>query len=797
MIRNYWLVAWRSLLRNKVFSIINIVGLAIGLTCAMLIILYTLDELHYDRFQKNSNIIYRIVSNEVNPDGEVQNFNGSTGYFHGPTFATAVPEITDVIRLQSSQRDILKGTEVIREDAHQVDTTFFTTFSFPLLYGDAKTALTKPRSVILSKPLALKYFGTSNAVGKTLMMKEDSAFVPYEVTAIAQQFPQNSSIKCQLITPIVVPKEGLQNKDNWYNFFLNTFVVLPKGADPALVAQKMQQFFLKDAKLITESNKKEFGITTNTEFALQPFLDIHLNTKYGASNGLSDGSDPLYAFVLSGIALFILLIACINFINLTIARSVKRAREIGIRKVIGGSRKQLIVQFLCESLILCLFAFALALCLVQLFLPTFNYLSNKALSFSGLFNTYLFVGYVSLVLVTAFLAGFYPAIVLSSLQPVQTLYQRFTLGGNNYLMKGLVVVQFALATIFIITSVVVFRQFNFLTTQPLGYDDSDLVVVEMDGMGNNEYKRFNEMLVSNPQILGTTPKNSGWWGTSAKINGVAPIQFTYETVDPTYLSLLKIPLKSGRNFRKDLVTDSITSVLVNEAFVRKAGWKKPLGEAVNFWYRSQSYKVVGVVKDYHYDGLNRTIAPQLFTMHPGNLFGKVLIKIKKGTEQTCLNVIQHAYQQVFPQQPFSYKFLHDENLGNYEREAKWRQILLFGALVTIFIACIGLFGLSILAAEKRVKEVGIRKVLGASVAEIVLLLSKDFISIVLFSLVLSIPIAYFIAHTILKDYPYHISLGVYLFAIPALLVLVVALFTISIQSFRAALANTALNLRSE
>jgi putative ABC transport system permease protein len=560
----------------------------------------------------------------------------------------------------------------------------------------------------------------------------------------------------------------------------------------------MKQVYESDAAESIKMVSEKYGIKNKARYFLQPFADMHLSVELSATNGLTDASNPMYSYILSGIAIFILLIACINFVNLTVARSVKRAKEIGIRKVIGSSRKQLIIQFMGESFLLCLFAFVMAVVMVQLILPVFNELSNKALALSYLFDVKLIAGYLLLFLLTTLLAGFYPALVLSSYNPVETLYSRFTIAGKNYLQKSLVVLQFSLATFLIIGTIIIFSQFNYLTSKPLGYDDTNLVAVNKWRMSRGDAKLFREELLKNQGIEEVAFKNGGQWGTTAKINGETQINFAYETVDETYLPMIKVPMAKGRNFSKEFATDSTKSILVNETFVKEAGWKNPIGEQVNFWYNeNEKYTVVGVVKDYHFHALNQKIGPQLFTMKPGNEYGRAFIKIKPGSTTVSLKHIEAVFKKLFPITPYSYVFANDENLKNYEAEAKWKQILLFGAVLTIFISCIGLFGLSVLSAEKRTKEIGIRKVLGASVSIVVTTLSKDFLKLVAISLLAAVPAAWLAANKWLENYPYRITLSWWMFTAAGILVLVLALATISFQSVKAALANPVKSLRSE
>ena len=799
MIKNYFIIAIRNLGRNKVYAFINIAGLSIGLACAMLIILYVKDEVSYDRFHTDVTHIYRVVSQGYDKNGKKGNENGNTGYFQGPRFTANVPGINAFVRVQSGRTDIKKETEVNSQEILYADSNFFSVFSFPLIDGDPKSCLKDNRSIVLSADAAEKQFGTTDAVGKIMLLKDKDAFIPYKVTAVAKKSPQNSSIKFDVLLPLIVPVEEEQNPENWFNIFLNTFVVLAPNANVPKVEAAMQHFYLADSKDALKTVTERFGpMEWRDKYLLQPFTAMHLSTTLPAQNGLSNASNPMYSYILSGIALFILLIACINFINLTIARSVRRAKEIGIRKVIGGERKQLIIQFLGESFLLCFLAFLFAIIIVRLVLPVFNDLSNKALSLSYLFDAKLVGGFILLFLITGFMAGFYPALILSGYSPVQTLYSRFILAGKNYLQKSLVVLQFALASFLIIATFTIDNQFNYLTHEELGYNDSNLIMIDKQKLRRDEAVLLRQELMKDPGILAVAGKNGGSWGTVARINADSTIDFAYETVDENYLPMLQIRLLKGRNFSSDFPSDSSHSVLVNESFVKKAGWKNPIGQQVNFWYNNnEKYTVVGVVKDYHYQPLNQKIGPQLFTMKADNQYGKAFIKIKPKTETASLKYIAQVFKKLFPLSPFSYTFKNDENIKNYEAEAKWKQIMLFSAILTIFISCIGLFGLTVLSAEKRTKEIGIRKVLGASVKNVVTILSKDFIKLVIIALLIAIPLAWMAANKWLGNYPYRISLSWSMFALAGVLVILIALGTVSFQAIKAAIANPVKSLRSE
>jgi len=764
----------------------------------MLIILYVKDEVSYDRFHANVGNIYRVVSQSIDKKGVKGRKDGITGYFQGPRFAQNIPEIQSFIRIQSNSIDMKVGTEIKSQDMLYVDSSFFSLFTFPLISGNPKTCLQDPHSIVLSEDAAKRQFGYKDAIGKTIMLKKDTTFEPYTVTAVAKKCPQNSSIQFDVLLPFIMPANEASNGENWFNFFLNTFVVLNPKANVQAVNAKMQRIYKAESKEALKLINEKYGpIDFDNEYFLQPFTDMHMNTELPAQNGLTNGSNPVYSYILSGIALFVLLIACINFVNLTVARSVKRAKEIGIRKVVGSNRQQLMLQFLGESFFLCTFAFVFAIVLVQLILPVFNDLSNKALALSYLFDARLIAGYIGLFIITGLMAGFYPAIVLSGYNPVETLYSRFNLAGKSYLQKSLVVLQFALASFLIIATFTIYAQFNYLTTEKLGYDVSDLVVVNKNSISHEQGKLFKNELMKYAGIIGVAPKNGGGWETVAKVGNDSTLQFRYETVDESYIPLLKIPLLQGRNFSTEYPSDSTNSVIVNESFVKKAGWKHPIGETVNFWYHNKKYIVIGVVKDYHFTSMIQEITPQLFTMKNDNLFGTYFIKIKPNTQTASLKLIQQTFKKWYPLSPYSYVFKNDLVREDYEAEAKWKQIMLFSAILTIFISCIGLFGLSVLSAEKRTKEIGIRKVLGASINTIVTILSKDFLKLVCIALIIAIPSAWIAANKWLQNYPYRISLSWWLFASAAILVVIIAVITVSFQAIKTAIANPVKSLRTE
>jgi putative ABC transport system permease protein len=794
MLQNYLKIALRNLFHNKVFSFINIAGLSIGLACCMLIVLYTKDEVSYDRFHKNVENIYRITATETSPEGQVSKF-GITGMVPGPAFARQIPEIDKFVRLQGERFNVKKGVDVVAQEAHKVDSSFFSVFTFDFVEGSPKTALKDPQSIVITEEVAEKYFGKKSALGKTLSIDYDGGFQPFTIAGVIKKAPQNSSVKVELLLPFHRDKK-LDNQ--WVNFYLNTFVTLKPLANPRVVEAKFARIYAHDAKEQLIAAKKEWNYTSKIQYGLQPLLAMHLSTDFKAENGLKDGSNPTYSYVLIGLTIFLLLIACINFINLTVARSVKRSKEIGIRKVVGGDRKQLIYQFMGESFVLSFIAFLLAFVLVELTLPLFNSLANKALSISYLFDYKLIIAYFLLFVFTGFLAGFYPALVLSDFRPVDTLYGRFKFTSRNYLQKSLVVLQFSLAAFMMMATLILYSQFDFLMKIDLGYDDKNIVTLETGQMSRTETETFKNELLKSPDIQQVAARHNGEWFTLAKVNVKQEITFAIDVIDHEYLPTFKIPIVKGRNFSKDFPSDSSQSILVNEAFVKKAGWKNPIGQTVDFFFNQKKYQVVGVVKNYHFASLYEEIKPQILSCDPQrSQYGMLNIKINPDNTPNTLKYIERTFKQLRPTKPYLYDFKDVTNFKQYEKEAKWKQIITFSAILIMFISCIGLFGLATLSAEKRTKEIGIRKVLGASATMIVTMLTKDFLKLVLISVIIAFPIAWFLADKFLADYPYRIQLNGWMFGLVALLLVFITILTISYQALKSALANPVKSLRTE
>jgi putative ABC transport system permease protein len=794
MIKNYFITAWRNLTRHKMYSFINIVGLSLGLATCMLIILYTKDEVSYDMMHKNAAQIFRVVTEETNTDG-TQNKHGITGMMQGPTFKRLIPEVKNFVRVQGDEVNIKKGAEILTQDILKVDSSFFSVFpSFEFVEGSAKNALENPTDIIVSEEVAEKYFGKEKALGKSLMINHEGEFKQFNISAVMKKSPQNASIKIKLLMANHLDKEQDQQ---WINFYLNTFLLVNENANIAQLNEKMNHYFAIEAKQDLINAKQEWSYDSKLRFIAQPLLDIHLSTDYPAANGLGDESNPIYTYILTGIALFILIIACVNFVNLTVARSLKRAKEIGIRKVIGGNRRLLLFQFLGESLLLSALAFILAIGLVQIVLPVFNTLGNKSLSFSYLMNAQLILGYFALFLVTGLLAGFYPALVLSSFKPVDTLYGRLKLSQGAFLQKGLVVLQFSLTGFLIVVTFIVYNQFQYLTNKDLGYNDKNVVTFRTGSVKHDKAVIFGSVLKQQAGILQVAPHNSGAWYTLGKINTKQEISYAVEAIDENYVPIFNLSILKGRNFSNAIPTDSQSAVLVNEAFVAKAGWRDPIGQTVEFM-GGDKYQVLGVIKNYHFESLVREINPQLFICHPKRArFGEFSVRLSDQQIPIALKHIQSTFKTTFPTMPYQYEFVSESNEKQYEKEARWKQIISFAAILTVFISCIGLFGLATLSAERRTKEIGIRKVLGANVSSLVRLLSSNFLILVAIACAISFPMAWWIGNKFLQDYPYRVHIGMSLFVLAFVIISLIAFATIAAQAFRAARANPVKSLRTE
>jgi putative ABC transport system permease protein len=796
MIFNYFKTALRNMLRNKTVSLINIAGLSIGLTVCMLILLFIKDELSFDRFHAKKDQIFRVTARMTSEKST--RLIANTNQIVGPSFAQEIPEVQSFVRMQSNTFIVRHGTEVTEQEATFVDNNFFSVFSFPLITGDPGNVLSDLHSMVLSERTAIKYFGTTDILGKTLELQINNIFEPFIITGIAKNPPQNSTIQFDILLPFKYNLK-LYTDNDWIGFYMATFIILIPNSDYKTVEPKLDKVFLSKAAAELGEMRQKYNFQEKIHFGLEPILKIHLDTiDMESHNGLAGSNNPIYSYILSAIALFILIIACFNFINLTVTHSLKRGKEIGLRKVNGGKRSQIIWQFFGESLVLCFIAFTVAILIVPTVLPFFNKMSDKNLSFSYLFDINLIAGYLILFLITGFTAGFYPAIVLSGFSPIQTLYNRHRLTGKKWMAKSLVIIQFSMATILIISIVGIFAQFRFLTNVNLGYNDDNVIIVHM-GRENHEavIDLLKQDFLKEPAIETTATKNSGQNYTKVKINNnEKELDIAISWMDENFLDALQIPIIKGRNFSKDYSGDAFQSVIINETFAREAGWIQltgidPIGQTLDYY--GEKLKVVGVVKDYHYVSLKEKIIPLLLRKGSGDLW----IKTKPGETSQALKTIRETFLKLVPNRPFDYDLMNSVNIKNYELEAKWEQIILVGALLSIIISCLGLFGLAIFTTDLRTKEIGIRKINGATITEVITFLSINLIRLVAIAFLISAPIGWFAIHRWLQTFAYRTELSWWIFVLAGFLTLGIALVTVSWQSLKAATINPIEALRYE
>lgn len=792
MLTNNLKIAWRNIIKNPLYAFINISGLALGISLCMLITLFIKDELSFDQFFSKKNDIYRIVVEEKTPEGEIRKF-GQTGIVHGPAFKNQVTSIRNMVRLQEEHYPIKHENEIVVQQAFLVDSSYFEMFDATFIDGSPYKVLNDPQSIVISKRVAEKYFNSTNVVGKSLNIKFEGEFQDFIVSGVINNPPLNSSMGAEMLIPI----HKSSNKDNmWINFYINTFVEIPQGVNIANVEKQFATIYASDAKEQIAQAAKEWNFKNILTFKLQPFLDIHLSRDFKAVNGIKESGNILFSYFLSGIALFILIIACINFINLAIARSIQRSKEVGVKKAIGSTRGQLISQFLSESFLLNAFAFLVGAILTYAFLPVFNNLSDKQLAFSYLFDAKLVFIFISIFILTGLLAGFYPALVLSGFKPVETLYGRFQMGGKNILQKSLIVFQFALASFFIIFAIVQYRQADMFLTKDLGYDDKNLVEIKSDGLSVSKVDVLEQELKSNQNVLSVAPMNPCCWMTGVTTPDGKEVAPYMKITNHKFTETMGIKVKQGRFFSPEFPGDSTLSALVNESFVKAANMKDPIGKTIKVMNR-EPYQIVGVVQDYHHTSLYEKVPPQVFLTNPNHGFGSLLIRTSGNEISKTLEHIKNVFKSHFPAQPYKYEFVSESNAKQYEKEIKMKHMILSSALIIIFISCIGMFGLAAFTAQKRTKEIGIRKVMGANTSSIINIMSIPFLKLVIIAFIISVPLAHFAINSILQNLPYRVDVSVDTFIWTLISLIVLSLITTIYQAVKMVWLDPSKSLRTE
>jgi putative ABC transport system permease protein len=804
MLKNYLKVALRNLFRYKGYTFINVAGLSVGIACCILIMLFVKSEWSFDRFHSKEDRIFRAWLEE-HYQGEYFR-NTATPIPLGPVLKEGLPECEYSCRVSDLKPELKVNNQKFHDIVNIVDITFFKIFDFPFAEGNPKDPFPLNNSVILTKKAAKKYFGNLPAMGKQMefLIGDDKHL--FTVSAIAEDPPLESTIQFEMLIPFSNASHIWSEKARtsaWSSVAVETYLLLRKNADVSTVNSKISTIM---NPLVTDNYKPGEYLVR-----LQPLSDIHFNT--ALPEELTGSSDPKYSYILSSIGFLILLIACINFVTLSIGRSATRSKEVGMRKVMGAERYQLIWQFWGEAILLTAFAALIGIAIAFILQTPFSNLANRSLVLS--FNFFTLVFCVLLAVVIALFAGIYPALILSNYKPVHVLKGKIIAGTKlGIFRRALIIGQFVASIILIICTVSVGRQLNYLTSKDLGYDKDHIVIVSTNKKRQDGVKLamlYKNTLENNPGILSATVSlysmaESGWMSLGYTDNNKVFRQFKFNAVDADFFSTMNFKIIKGRSFLKNNPTDS-NYIVVNEALVKEYGWKEPLGMKLPGKYSSE---VIGVVKDFHIESLHSPILPAVLALKPDDLFKnstdvsynsapqpRVAIRFPAGDITSQISLLRNSWKSVAGDQDFEYKFL-DEALNNaYQQEQRLAGIIRYAAVLSIFIACMGLFGLATLVVVRRTKEIGIRKVLGADIRGIVMLLSRDFILLVVFASFIAFPLAWWGLQQWLQDFAYKTQIPWFAFPGAALLTLIIALLTVSIQAVKAATANPVKSLRTE
>lgn len=810
MLKNYLKTAFRNLRKNKGYSFINIFGLAVGLASCLLILLYVVNEFSYDHYNKKMDQIYR-VDTDIKFGG-TQMVIAQTPDPLGPALKSEYPQVKQFVRLISHGGILVKkGEQNIQEDrVILTDSTLFDVFTLPMLSGDPKTALVNPRSVVITESMAKKYFSGkdfNSVVGQTMTFDDTSL---YKVTGIIKDVPKESHFHYDFFIPLYGMLSSNET-NQWLGNNFNTYILLDKSADTAKFSSQLEEVVTKHVVPMLKKLGPDFSEFEKQgsylRYNLMPLKSIHLHSQKTAE--LEANGNIQFVTIFSLIALFILMIACVNFMNLSTARSAGRAKEVGVRKVLGSMRKNLIFQFLSESLLVSFIAMVFAIIIAMLLLPYFNDLSGKDLLLGDLLSPWLMAYLVILVAVVGILAGLYPAFYLSSFRPVEVLKGK--VAGNfktGWLRSGLVIFQFAISIFLIIGTIVIFMQLNFIQTKDVGFDRQQVLVVKNTYNLGQKTKSFRDEVlklsgVENGTITGFLP-TAGWRSDSP----IFPVKSTDLTnaistqiwrVDENYIPTLDMKMIEGRNFSADFPTDS-SGIIINQAFAKllndKNSLNKPLYYLDDFPKLDlTTYHIIGVVKNFNFNSLHDDISPLVLLLKPQN--GSVAFRINTANIDKTLLSIEQIYKKIAPGLPFQYSFMDEDFNNSYKAEQKMSGLSITFSILAILIACLGLFGLITFAAEQRTKEIGIRKVLGATITNVTTMLSKDFLKLVLIAALISFPIAWWAMNKWLQGFAYRIQISWWVFVVAGLVAILIALITVSFKAIRAAVANPVESLRSE
>jgi len=800
MFKNYVIVTLRNIKKQKAYAFISIAGFAVGLATCILILLYVIHELSYDKFHANSNRIYRIGV-EGNLSGSYVKYPRSN-LGTGPTMLKDYPEVESFTRIYSLNRMPVEHNKIrfYEERLFYVDNSFFEVFSFSLNQGNPESALIAPYCIVLTQDMARKYFGDEPAIGRQL--KLNNRF-DYTVTGIMENCPENSHLQfdalCSIETFYVIRNREV---DEWTNFNCYTYLLLRKNVDPAEFTGKFTAFIDNYMSIF----KKLLGGSIG--FFIQPITDIHLHSKLGYDT--PGNSDIAYVYIFSAIAFFILLIACINFMNLATARSAGRAKEVGLRKVLGAEKRMLIKQFLAESMLYCIVSLVAALGLVKLALPVFSSIAGFELGFHFGEMPWLIPAFIGFTLFAGFLAGSYPAFFLSSFEPVNVMRGSLKAGAANSRFRSvLVVVQFVISITLICGTSVMLSQLRFMKNKHLGFDKEHVIVIPiMDQSIRDKIPAIKTALKSYSTVLNVSAV-SDLPGSYPDYSIFVPEGHTIEQTqlmhrincDIDLIETLGMEIKEGRNFSTEFSTDPEDSIIINETAAAKYGWDKPLGKEIGFFESIEMNKVrprrvIGVVKDFHVRSLHDKILPLLLT-NGKNYLDEIAVRIKPGNTGEILDQLRSEWKKFDPDRPFDYYFLDSNFNQQYQKDERLNKIIAYFTIFAIVVACLGLYAMASFMAEQRFKEIGIRKTLGASVASIVFLISKEVTRLILIANLIALPIAYIILHRWLESFAYRTGISVVTFLLSAVTVFVIGYSTIAYKSINAALLNPVDTIRSE
>ena len=808
MLKNYIKIAFRNLLKNKAFTAINIFGLVIGIATCLIIMLFVQDELSFDRFNEKADQIVRVVF-RGKMNGEFIK-EASTMAPTAQTLKNDYPEVLAATRIRSyGSPKVMVNTKVFAGASFAyVDANFFQVFTLPFVKGDVKTALIEPNTILITQAIANKYFGNEDPVGKTLNLKDKNQL--FKITGVIADLPVNSHFHFDLFGSMeTLPEAKLPT---WLASNYHTYLVLQKDYDYKKLEAKLPQVIdkymgplIKQGMGVSLSEFRKKG--NDVGLFLQPLLDIHLKSDFSNSSSLEPSGDIRYVYIFGAIALFMLLIACINFMNLSTAGASKRAKEVGIRKVLGSVKAELITQFLLESIILTFVALVLALLLVKISLPSFNNLSGKALVFDFTNNPLIIIGILSFGLLVSVLAGSYPAFFLSSFKPISVLKGTVIPNRKGISFRsGLVVFQFIISVSLILSTTIVYQQLSYIQSKKLGYDKEQLLVLRNAYLLGNNAAILKTQLENDPRVASVTVSAFLPAGpTDTNMSGVYPDEKMEQNrraiiyqIDAQYIPTMGMQIVLGRNFSKGLTTDS-SNVIINETMAKTLGWgKKAVGHIINRFTDNnggtKSYTIVGVVKDFHFKSLHEEIAPLMMVLEESH---GLIIKVKTKDIAGLLATMKTEWQKFNSDEPFTYAFVDELFNKTYLSEQKTGTILSIFAGLTIFIACLGLFGLATFTAEQRTKEIGVRKVLGASIGQLIALLSKDFLKLVLVACLIAFPLGYWAMSMWLQDFVYRINISWWIFVFAGVGAIAIALLTVSYQAIKAALMNPVKSLKTE